>query len=77
VTTCFLREGSDYLADAVEHGTIASAQDSYLRSAKELAGYGQKHDATIHIAKSVEELNEYPDYVLSLGPKGGLVCQKA
>lgn len=76
MTACFLREGRDYLEDARKFRSIGEAKDAYLRSACELAGYGQRHEASIHIAKTMEEVVEYPDYVLALGPNGGLKCER-
>ena len=77
MATCYLREGSDYLSEARKFNTIGNAKETFRRSAEELEGYGQKHEATIHVAESKDELAEYPDYVLSLGPNGGLVCERA
>lgn len=77
MATCYLREGSDYLEDATRFNSIADAKDSFLSTAKDLDRFGQTHEATIHIAKSKYEVAEYPDYVLSLGPRGGLVCVRA
>lgn len=77
MTICFLREGSDYLADANEYQTLEAAKRSFRVGAEELAKYGQTLEASIHIARSIDEVHEYPDYVLSLGPRGGLVCERA
>ena len=74
---CFLRQGSDYLEDAEPHNSIGDAKAAFLETATELAGYGQVHEASIHIADSIEEVVEYPDYVLSLGPRGGLKFERA
>lgn len=76
MATCYLREGSDYLEDATRFNTIADAKESFRRAAKDLDRYGQKHEATIHIADTMDEVVEYPDYVLSLGKRGGLVCER-
>lgn len=72
MSNCFLRTGSDYLEDAVEYFTISSACAAFMRDARVLDRYGQKLEATIHIANTMEEVAEYPDYVLSLGSRGGL-----
>jgi hypothetical protein len=70
---CYLREGSDYLDQARFYPSIADACDAFLESARELDRYGQRHDASLHFVDSVsDEPTEYPDRVLSLGPKGGL-----
>ena len=75
MSICFLREGSDYLEDARRMPSLAAAKEEFRLAAEELIGYGQPHEATIHIAKTKEELVEYPDFVLSLGPRGGLRCE--
>lgn len=77
MATCFLREGSDYLEEARKFRSIQDAKHAYLRSATELEGYGQRHEATIHIAKTWDEVVEYPDYVLSLTNRGALKCERA
>ena len=76
MATCYLREGSDYLEDAVRYHTISDAKASFMTTAQELDRYGQKHEAAIHIADTLDEVVEYPDYVLSLGKRGGLVCER-
>jgi hypothetical protein len=77
MTTCFLRFDADSLEQSEKFLTIHAAKMEYLDSATELARFGQVIGATIHIGNSMDEIVEYPDYVLSLGPKGGLVCQRA
>jgi hypothetical protein len=72
MTRCYLRTGDDALEDAVAFYTIGSAVRDFEATARELDGYGQRIEASIHIASDFEELVEYPDYVLSLGPRGGL-----
>lgn len=48
----------------------------FTYTARELARYGQSIEASIHIADNRDELDEYPDYVLSLGSRGGLVKER-
>lgn len=74
---CFLRSGSDALEDAQPFDSKKEAIEQYQRDAYELARYGQTHVASIHIADTVGELTEYPDFVLSLGPRGGIRIEKA
>lgn len=76
MTTCYLRVGDDYLDDATRCPSIAYAKAEFMATAQELDRYGQRIEASIHIADSKDELCEYPDYVLALGPRGGLVCQR-
>lgn len=72
MTHCYLRLGDDALEDAIAYFTIDSAVHDYTQAARELDRYGQQISATVHIAATFEELVEYPDIVLSLGPRGGL-----
>lgn len=77
MTTCFLRMGNDYLEDAQKWNSINAAKMEFLFTARDLARYDQTITASIHIAPTLDEVVEYPDYVLSLGPKGGLNCERA
>ena len=61
----FLRIGDDFLEDAVGFKTLASACDEFEDIAAELYMYGQNIEASIHIAPSIGEVVEYPDYMLS------------
>ena len=67
---------NDYLEDAEKCSSIAGAVRAFEHAARELAGYGQEIEASIHIAKIRGEVVEYPDYVLSLGPRGGVRKQR-
>jgi hypothetical protein len=71
--------GTDHISDphirAFE--TKAGAIFHYRCVAEELAQYGQSIEATIHIAQHSDALVEYPDYVLSLGPRGGVRVERA
>lgn len=70
---CFLRVGNDSVEEATRCPSIKYAIAEYRVEAEELARYDQRLDASIHIARSMAEVAEYPDYVLSLGPKGGVI----
>ena len=61
----FLRIGDDYLEDAKPHHTLAKAKAAYRDVAKELDRYGQSICATIHMARTLDDVAEYPDFVLS------------
>ena len=73
----FLRLGSDYLEQARPYRTRAAAVAAYGYAARELAEYGQDLDASVHLAPTRAELVEYPDLVLSLGPRGGVRVERA
>jgi len=73
----FLRLGSDDLDQARPYRTRAAAIAAYGYDAHDLAEYGQALDGSIHLAPSRAELVEYPDLVLSLGPRGGVRVERA
>jgi hypothetical protein len=73
----YLREGNDRLEEATRCDTKAEAINLYRRNMEELHEYGQEHDAAIHIAENREALQEYPDWVLSRGPRGGVRVERA
>jgi len=76
MTTCVLRFGSDALETADRHHSVASAIAAYRDAATELARYGQEIEATIHLTPSRGFPDEYPDYLLTLGPRGGLWVER-
>lgn len=73
----YLRYQQDALEDAQGYRSKAAALDAFERTARELDRYGQAIEATLHIADSKDDLAEYPDFVLALGPRGGLRCERA
>lgn len=75
MTTCYLRIANDDINEATRCRSIAYAKGEFMAAAQELDGYGQRIEASIHIADTWDEVDEYPDYVLSLGPRGGLKCE--
>jgi len=72
----YLRIGDDPLEDAQPHRSKAEAIAAYADVARELARYDQRIEATIHVAKTAEELTEYPDWVLTLSPRGAVVVTR-
>lgn len=68
----FLRIGSDCLENSLCYQTKQAAVNKYQRVAQELARYEQTIEASLHRASRRETLNEYPDFVLSLGVRGGV-----
>ncbi len=73
----YLRIGSDYLNDAKRYRSKNGAIEAYRLVATELARYEQRIDASLHYARNHDELHEYPDFVLSLGPRGGVKIERA
>lgn len=72
MATCYLRFSNDYLDDAQRCSSKKEAIAEFRAVAEELARYDQVIEGAIHYAKSKSELDEYPDFVLSLGPRGGV-----
>jgi hypothetical protein len=74
---CYLHLGDDTLDRAKEYHTIAIACSAYRRQAEALALHGQCLTAALHIAPSRDQLQEYPDYTLTLNERGILVRSRA
>ena len=74
---CFLRLGTDSLDRAIAYRSRAAAIAAFRAVAVELDRYGQRIEATIHIAPSRDLVDEYPDFLLSLGPRGGVRVDRA
>lgn len=71
---CFLRIGNDTLEDAVFCRSIKYAEDEFRAVAEEFVRFGNvPPSATIHIANTRDEVVEYPDFFLELGPRGGVM----
>jgi hypothetical protein len=73
----FLRVGADSLDRAIAYRSRAAAIAAFRAVAGELDRYGQSIEATVHIAPSRDLVDEYPDFVLSLGPRGGVRVDRA
>ena len=77
----YLRIGDDCLDQAQLCDSIKDARAEFEAVARELDGYGQRIEASIH--RYCRDLPgpvhaaEYPDYVLSLGPRGGVRMERA
>lgn len=72
----YLRIGSDYLEDAKRYRSKKAAIAAYHHVASELARYEQQIDASLHYARTKDDLHEYPDFILSLGPRGGVRVER-
>lgn len=67
----------DRLDESVPYASKAAAVREFRAVARELARYGHGVEASIHVAGSRDELNEYPNWVLSVGVRGGIVVEVA
>jgi hypothetical protein len=73
----YLRLGADNLVVAQSYQSKAEAIKAYAKTARDLARFGQCIEASLHYAKNTDELNEYPDFILSIGPCDGIRCERA
>ena len=77
----YLRIGDDCLDQAQPCDSIKAARAEFEAVARELDGYGQRIEASLH--RYCRDLpgpvhaDEYPDYVLRLGPRGGVRMERA
>lgn len=70
---------TDDLALAVRFCSRAAAVDNYRALLADHLRYGEPHNApqaSLHFAATRAEINEYPDYVLSCGPRGGVRIER-
>ena len=72
----YLRIGDDHLEQAKRYASKSAAVDAFLEVARDLDRYGQRIEASLHYARTKAELVEYPDFILSLGPRGGLKIER-
>lgn len=72
----FLCYVGETLEDAKPFGSKSSAVADFENTALKLARYGQAIEASLHVAEGAESLAKYPDFVLSLGPRGGVRCER-
>ena len=77
MATCFLRIGNDYLDAATRCDSIRAACAEFRDIAGGLARFDQRIEGSIHLAPCKAQVVEYPDFVLSLGPRGGLRVERA
>lgn len=69
----YLCISGDSLDQARRYPTKTAAIGAYKAIADEITNYGnQAPEATLHYARNRQQLQEYPDLALSLGPRGGV-----
>lgn len=73
----YLRIGNDTLEEAQGFLSRTAAVRAFKTAALQLLDFGQSIEASIHRAKDRDHLDEYPDWVLSIGPRGGVVIDRA
>lgn len=73
----YLRTGNDYLADAVGYPSKTAAVAAFAATARELARYGMPIEASVHMVAPGARPDEYPDFLLSVGPRGGVKVERA
>lgn len=73
----YLCLGDDSLDVAARHVTLRDAVATFRVIADDLGRIGQRIQATVHIAAKRSECDEFPDYILYVGPRGGVRCERA
>ena len=68
----YLRIGSELLNEAEIFATKKEAIAHFTAQAKGLYRYGQRLEGTLHYPYK-GAIAEYPDYILSVGKRGGIV----
>lgn len=76
MVSTYLRIGSDTLAQSVGYRSQTRATQAYEKVARELDRFGQRIEGSLHFANSRDEVVEYPDRILSIGPRGGLRIER-
>lgn len=56
------------------HRSVRDAVDEYAGAARALWQFGQRVEAAVYLNTTTPL--DYPDYVLSVGPKGGVVKER-
>jgi hypothetical protein len=77
MATVFLRLGDDPVTEAQWCLSKGDAIDTYRRQAQALARHEQVLTGSIHIAPTLDQVVEDADFILSLGPRGGVKVEKA
>lgn len=73
----YLCIGSDDLSEASRHHRLRDAVDAFREVAEEHTRYGNTPPGgTIHIAAKRSECVDDADYYLSVGPRGGVRCER-
>lgn len=67
----------DALEQSSPHASLKLARDEFERYAQPLERIGQMLTASVHLAPTRKEIAEYPDFVLSVGPRGGIKVERA
>ena len=68
----------DSLDRAERYNSVRDAVRRFAAVAEELENYGQEGtQGAIHLAPTRAETVDYPDYVLSIGPRGGVRVERA
>lgn len=76
MSNCYLRIGADTLDEATQYHSVAAACGAFSVVARDLWRFGQSIEASVHIAPDRDHVVEYPDFVLSTGPKGGITKER-
>jgi hypothetical protein len=73
---CFLLYADTKYPEYEEYDSLGDAKEAFFEAATSVGRYGQNLEASLHIAESEDFIHEYPDYILSLTPRGALSCER-
>ena len=76
---CFLVYESGSIhneSEAIPCASLADARRDFSDTARELGRFGQAISASVHIAETHADAAEYPNFILSVGPRGGVLVEK-
>lgn len=68
----YLRMNNDPLRDATPYSCLTKAKAAFRKAFHASAWSGERTEASIHIAESIETANDRPDYLLFRGTRGGV-----
>lgn len=72
-TLVFLRIGQEHLADVKPFFSKAAAIADYQEYLDQCSKFGNTPEqASVHISNDYENVQDYPDFILERGPRGGL-----
>ena len=76
----YIRFDNQYLEDAELCDSIAEAKRYFADTARDLGRYGQEVTASLHLydrrVTDGKHCQEYPDFILSVGPRGGVRVER-
>lgn len=77
-TLVFLRIGQEHLTDVKPFFSKVAAIADYREYVDQCSRFGNTPEpASVHISSDYENVQDYPDYILEPGPRGGVKVEAA